>query len=89
MDGSLRTVGAVGAAAALVLLVLSPALLFGQSFGAAGLVLTGAGVLVAGLLLRWSGTAKTVGTAVTIAGGLILLVALGLLGLVLLGGRGY
>ena len=86
----MRTVGAVVAAVALLLVVLAPPVLFGQSLGATGLVLTGAGVLGAGLLLRWTGSTRMVGTALAIVGALTLVVGIGYAALVFMGwGRGY
>jgi hypothetical protein len=49
----LRTVGAVIAAVLVLLVALSPTLLFGESLSAFGLVLTGSSLLVVGVILRW------------------------------------
>jgi hypothetical protein len=85
------TVGAVIAALLVLLVALSPTLLFGQSLSAFGLVLLGASLLGVGLLVRWRGAgARTLGTILVIIGAVILALALGLTALLLAGlGRGY
>jgi predicted membrane-bound mannosyltransferase len=88
----LRTVGAVIAALLVLLVALSPTLLFGQSLSAFDLVLTGASLLGVGLLVRWGGGAgaRTLGTGLLIIGAVILALAVGLTALLLAGwGRGY
>ncbi len=88
----LRTVGAVIAAVLVLLVALSPTLLFGQSLSAFGLLVMGASLLGVGLLVRWGGGAgaRTLGTSLLIVGAVILALAVGLTGLLLAGwGRGY
>lgn len=86
----LRTVGAVIAALLVVLVALSPTLLFGQSLSAFGLVLMGASLLGVGLLVRWRGGAsvRTLGTSLAVIGAVILAFAVGLT-VLLIAGRGY
>jgi hypothetical protein len=87
-----RTVGAVIAAVLVLLVALSPTLLFGQSLSAFGLVVMGASLLGVGLLVRWGGGAgaRTLGTFLVIIGAVILALAVGLMALLLAGwGRGY
>ena len=88
----LRTVGAVIAALLVLLVVLSPTLLFGQSLSAFGLVLMGASLLGVGLLVRRGGSAgaRTLGTSLLIIGAVTLALGVGLTALLLAGwGRGY
>jgi len=88
----LGTIGAVIAAVLVLLVAFSPTLLFGQSPSAFGLIVTGAGVLGVGLLVRWAGGAgrRTLGTTLVAIGAVIVFLALGLLALLLAGwGRGY
>jgi hypothetical protein len=88
----LRTVGVAIAALLVLLVALSPTLLFGQSLSAFGLVLTGASLLIGGLLLRWGGgaNARTLGTILVIIGVVVLAFAVGLMALLLAGWeRGY
>jgi drug/metabolite transporter (DMT)-like permease len=74
----LRTVGAVVAALLVLLVALSPTLLFGESLSASGLILMGASLLGVGLLVRSGGGAgaRTLGTSLLIIGGVILVVGL-------------
>ena len=83
----LRTVGGVIAALLVLLVALSPALLFGEPLSAFGLLLIGAGLLVVGLLVRWRGGAgvRTFGTSLVIIGAVILALAVGLTALLLAG----
>jgi hypothetical protein len=83
-------VGAVIAAVLVLLVALSPSLLFGESLSAFGLILMGAGLLGVGLLARWAGGAgaRTLGTSLLIIGAVILALGVGLTAL-LLAGRGY
>jgi hypothetical protein len=88
----LGTVGAVVAAVLVLLVALSPTLLFGQPLSAFGLIVTGAGVLGVGLLGRWGGWAggRTLGIILMAIGAVIVALAVGLLALLLAGwGRGY
>jgi len=88
----LRTVGAVIAALLVLLVALSPTLLFGQSLSAFGLVVMGASLLGVGLLgHRGGGTGvRTLGTSLVIIGAVILALGVGLTALLLAGwGRGY
>jgi hypothetical protein len=83
---------AVIAALVLLFVALAPPLLFGESLGAFGLVLVSASLLGAGVLVRWgsSGRARTLGTALAMAGAIALALSLGFTALVLSGwGRGY
>ena len=88
----LGTVGAAIAAVLVLLVALSPTLLFGESPSAFGLIMTGAGVLGVGLLVRWGGRTggRTLGTILVVMGAVIMALGLGLLALLLAGwGRGY
>jgi hypothetical protein len=88
----LGTAGAVIAAVLVLLVALSPTLLLGQSLSAFGLILTGAGVLGVGLLVRWGGGGgrRRLGTILAGIGTVILILALGLTAIFLLGGNpGY
>jgi len=83
----LRMVAATIAAPLVLLVVLSPTLLFGQSLSAFGLVLTGGSLLGVGLLLRWgccAGT-RTPGTILVIIGVVLLAFGVGLVALLLAG----
>jgi hypothetical protein len=84
-------VGVVIASVVIVLIVLAPTLLFGQSLGAFGLVLMGAIILGVGLLTRRGGEVRVraLGTIIVIVGGVVLVLALGLTALLLAGARGY
>jgi hypothetical protein len=86
----LRIVGAAAAALLLMLVALSPTLLFGESLSAFGLILIGGSLLSVGALLRWAGGAygRTLGTILVIVGGVILALGVALLAL-LLAGRGW
>lgn len=89
---SLSTVGAVIAALFVLLVALSPMLLFGEYPSAIGLILVGASLLGVGLLVRWRGGAnvRTFGTSLAVIGAAVLAFALGLTALLLAGwGRGY
>jgi hypothetical protein len=83
-----RLVAAV-AAVLLLLVVFAPMLLLGESLGAFGLIVIGAGLTGVGLLARAgrSGGARMFGTIVEIIGALILAVAITLTFL-LMGGLG-
>jgi hypothetical protein len=88
----LRTVGAIIASLLVLLVVLSPTLLFGESLSAFGLVLVGASLLGVGLIVRLgSGAgARTLGTSLMVMGAVILALGVGLSALLLAGwGRGY
>ena len=87
----LGTVGVVIASVVIVLIVLAPTLLFGQSLGAFGLMLMGAIILGVGLLTRRGGEVRVraLGTIIVIVGGVVLVLALGLTALLLAGARGY
>jgi hypothetical protein len=88
----LRTLGAVIAALLVLLVALSPTLLFGQSLSAFGVFLVGAILLCVGLPVRWGGGAcvRTLGTSLLIIGAVILALAVGLTALLIAGwGRGY
>jgi hypothetical protein len=88
----LGTFGAVIAAVLVVLVVLAPTLLFGQSLRAFDLVLMGASLISVGLLIRWRGGARArdFGTTLGAIGAVILVLSLGLLALLVAGwGRGY
>jgi hypothetical protein len=84
---SLRTIGAAIAALLVVLVALSPTLLFGQSVSAFGLVLVGASLFGVGLFLRWGGgsDARTLGTILLIIGMVTLALGVGLTALLLAG----
>jgi hypothetical protein len=87
-----RTVAAAIATLLVLLVVLSPTLLFGQSLGAFGLLLVGASLVAVGLLLRWRGgaVARMLGTIFIIIGVVILALVVGLMALLLAGlGRPY
>jgi len=87
-----RTVGVAIAALLVLLVVLSPTLLFGQSLSAFGLLLVGASLLGVGLFLRWRGgaDARMLGTILLIIGVVILAFLVGLMALLLAGlGRPY
>jgi hypothetical protein len=87
----LRTVGATIAALLVLLVALSPTVLFGESLSAFGLVLMGASLFGVGLLLRWGGgpNARTPGTIVAIIGVVLLTLGVGLTAILLTGwGRG-
>jgi hypothetical protein len=80
------------AALLVVLVALSPTLLFGEPLSAFGLVLAGASLLGVGLLVRWGGgaRARTFGTSLLIIGAVILTLGVGLTALLLAGWqRGY
>ncbi|HEX7195540.1 MAG TPA: hypothetical protein VF364_01760, partial [Candidatus Limnocylindria bacterium] len=76
----LSPVGVVIAAVLLLLVALSPTLLFGESISGFGLILMGASVLGTGLLVRWGvgARARTLGTMLVTIGAVILVVGLGL-----------
>jgi hypothetical protein len=87
-----RTVAVVIAALLVLLVVLSPTLLFGQSLSAFSLLLVGASLLGVGLFLRWRGgaVARMLGTKLIIIGVVILALVVGLMALLLAGlGRPY
>jgi hypothetical protein len=87
-----RTVVIAIAALLVVLVVLSPTLLFGQSLSAFGLLLVGASLLGVGLVLRWRGgtDARMLGTILLIIGVVTLALVVGLMALLLAGwGRPY
>jgi drug/metabolite transporter (DMT)-like permease len=87
----LRTVGAAIAALLVLLVVLSPTLLFGQSVGAFDLLLVAASLLGVGLLLRRGGGTDTrpLGTILVIIGVVLLAFVAALMALLLAGwGRG-
>jgi hypothetical protein len=83
----LRTIGAVIAALLVLLVALSPTLLFGETLNAFGLVLMGAIFLGIGLLLRGGGGAglRTFGASLLIIGAVILAFGVGLTALLLMG----
>lgn len=85
----LRTVGTAIAALLLVLVALVPTLLFGESLSAGGLILLGGSLLVLGVLLRWGSgaNAATLGTILVFLGVMLLAFGVGLLALLLAGGR--
>lgn len=76
----LGTVGAVIAAALVLLLALSPTLLFGEPISAFGLVLLGASLIGVGLLVRWAvgARASTLRTMLVAIGAVILVMGVGL-----------
>jgi hypothetical protein len=84
---SLRTLRIAVLAILVLLVALSPTLLFGQSLSAVGLLVTGGLVLGVGLFLRWQGgtDARLLGVWVAISGGVILAFAVGLTFLLLAG----
>jgi hypothetical protein len=87
-----RTVPVAIATLLVLLVVLSPTLLFGQSPSAFGLLLVGASLLAVGLLLRWRGGAVAcmLGTIFIIIGAVILALVVALMVLLLAGlGRPY
>jgi hypothetical protein len=87
-----RTVGIAIAALLVLLVVLSPTLLFGQSLSAFGLLLVGASLLGVGLFLRGRGGTDTrmLGTILIIIGIGSLALVVGLMALLLAGwGRPY
>jgi drug/metabolite transporter (DMT)-like permease len=76
----------------LVLLVaLSPTLLFGETLSPVGLIAVGASLLGIGIVVRSrGGGGRALGTVLLIIGGVILAIAVGLTALLLVGwGRGY
>ena len=74
------------AALLLLLVAFAPMLLLGESLSAFGLIVTGVGLIVVGLLARAGrGRARTFGTVVVILGALVLAVGIALL-VLLLGG---
>ena len=79
--------GAVVAAALLLLVAFAPMLLFGQSLSAVGLIVIGACLIGIGLFARAvrSGGVRTFGTVVVIMGALILAAAIALM-VLLMGG---
>ncbi len=85
----LRTVGAAVAVVLILVVALSPPLLFGQPLSASGLLLMGGAMLGVGVLLRWRGGAgaPTPGTILAAIGVLLLALGVGLMAL-LLGGWG-
>jgi hypothetical protein len=88
----LRALGAVIAALLVLLVAMSPTLLFGETPTAFGLVLTGASLLGVGLLVRRGRGAgvRALGTSLLIIGAVILALAVGLTALLLAGwGRLY
>ena len=76
----LGTVGAVIAAVLVLLVALSPTLLFGEPISAFGLILMGAILIGIGLLVRWAlgARARTLGTMLVAIGAVILVLGLGL-----------
>jgi hypothetical protein len=70
----LRTLAAVIAALLVLLVALTPTLLFGEPLSALGLILIGGSLLGAGLLVRLGrdGGAWALGTSLVIIGGVIL-----------------
>jgi hypothetical protein len=86
----IRMVGAIIAALLLLLVALSPMLLFGRSFSGIDLIVMGGSLLGVGLLLRWAGgaNARTPGTIVMIIGVGLLGLGVGLIALLLAGWGG-
>jgi hypothetical protein len=76
----LGAVGAVIAAVLVLLVALSPTLLFGEPISGFGLILMGASLIGVGLLVRWAvgARARTLGTMLVAIGAVILVVGLGL-----------
>jgi hypothetical protein len=88
----LRTVAAVIVALLVLLVALSPMLLFGEPLSAFGLFPIGASLVGVGLLVRWGGGAsvRSLGTSLLIIGAAILALAVGWTALIYMGwGRGY
>ena len=83
----LSTVAAVIVALLVLLVAMSPTLLFGERLSGFGLVLMGASLLGAGLLVRWLGGAsvRTLGTSLVVIGAVILGLGVGLTALLLAG----
>ena len=86
-DGRTRlgTVGAAIAAGLVLLVALSPTLLFGEPLSAFGLILMGVSLIGVGLLVRWAvgACARTLGTMLVAIGAVILILGLGLTAFVL------
>jgi len=76
----LGTVGAVIAAALVLLVALSPTLLFGEPISGFGLILLGASLIGICLLVRWAVGARTrtLGTVLVAIGAVILVLRIGL-----------
>ncbi len=76
----LGTISAVIVAVLVLLVALSPTLLFGESLSAFGLILMGASLIGVGLLARWAvgARARALGTMLVVIGAVILVVGLGL-----------
>ncbi len=76
----LGTISAVIVAVLVLLVALSPTLLFGESLSAFGLILMGASLIGVGLLVRWAvgARARALGTMLVVIGAVILVVGLGL-----------
>jgi drug/metabolite transporter (DMT)-like permease len=88
----LRTAGAAIAALLVLIVVLSPVLLGGETPSSFELLVLALGVLGLGLLLRWRGTAhaRTLGSALVMLGVVSLAIVVGLIWLLLEGwGRPY
>ena len=81
----LGTVGALIAAVLVLLVALSPLVLFGESLSASSLILIGASLLGAGLLVRWRGMVRVRSFATILAsiGGVILILGIALTALLL------
>ena len=86
-DSRRRRIGAAITAVLVLLVAMSPTLLFGEPLSALGLVLTGAIIGGVGLLLRRAGGAgvRTIGSALAILGAALLAVGVGLIVLLLAG----
>jgi hypothetical protein len=83
----LRMVGAIIGALLILLVGLSPTLLFGEPLTAFGLILLGGSLLIGGMLLRWAdgANARTLGTMLLIMGAVLLASGVGLMAALIAG----